>query len=301
MSRVIVAGSISMDITAIVDRYPKVGQQVYGKDLGFFIGGKGANQAIACAKLGVKSLLVGKVGEDKFGDDLEKFIKNQGVEVNLGRTSKTHTGTTLITVEEKGLNTMVVLAGANLLFSPNDLSGLKIEKEDVLLSMLEIPDATVEKFFHEGNKVGARTILTAAPCRPCQKGILESSDVIVMNENEFAFHTGKDNATDAIPENARSMMTRPTQAIIITLGPKGAVCVTKEKEFKVAGRRVKAVDTTGAGDCFVGALAARIAQGRTVEESMEYANAAASISVQRMGAGNSMPTREEVENVLKKI
>ena len=297
--KVIVAGTICMDIAAVVAKHPAVGEQVLSRELGFFMGGKGANQAIAAARLGAKAVLVGRIGKDAFGTDLEGQIKKEGVDVTcLKKTGESRTGTTLIFVEKNGSNTMVCNFAANDLFTPADLSALKIGKGDVCLSMLEIPFETVEAFFEKAREKGALTILTAAPCKPCPPSILELSDVVIANEKEFGYHSKNPNALQDIAKNARKLIKTQRQAIVVTLGANGAVAVTKEKEIIVKGRKVNAVDTTGAGDCFTAAFGVKMSQGSDLKEALEYANAAASISVQRKGAGNSMPTKEEVEKVL---
>ena len=184
-----------MDISANVPRYPGLGELVEGTRLGFFIGGKGANQAIASAKAGVKTRLHSMVGVDSFGEQLKTQIKDYGVDVSNVKTTKTtHTGTTLIFVTDQGINTMIATFAANNYFSPNDLASLKCDKRDVCVSMLEIPTETIQAFFEKAKANGCTTILTAT-CRPCPKQLLDLYDILIMNEKEFDFHSQIPNAS----------------------------------------------------------------------------------------------------------
>lgn len=304
MAKLIIAGSINMDVVATVDRHPAVGETVAGKELHFFPGGKGANQAVAASKLGANTIMVGKLGKDGFADDLATFLRDQGVDLtHVSRTDNASTGTALIALAAAtGQNSIVVVPGANGLLEPSDLEAVKIERGDVLVSQFEIPTSTIKAFFQRGRDMGAINILNPAPARSLDKSLLELVEVLVLNETELAFFI----ENKAIPQTvedvataARRLRLHPDQIIVVTLGAEGAVAVYGERVVPIQGHKVQAVDTTGAGDCFVGALAARLAEADHLDRALQYANAAASICVQRMGAGTSMPTKEDVKLVIR--
>jgi ribokinase len=302
MGRVVVAGSINMDVVATAERHPRVGETVFGKDVLYFPGGKGANQAVAAAKLGATTALIGRLGKDAFGAELRAFLAGQGVDLSWMReTDGAHTGTAIITLADAD-NTIVVVPGANGLVTPEDVSAAPLAKGDVAVSQFEIPLPAICVFFERARAAGAITILNPAPARACDAGLLDLVDVLVLNETELGLlaktelREGDDVA--CFVQAARALQVRREQIICVTLGKRGAVALVDGEAIIVPGRRVTAVDTTGAGDCFVGALAAQLAQGATVRDAIGYANAAASIGVQRMGAAPSMPTAAEVAAAL---
>jgi ribokinase len=295
---VVVAGSINMDLVVTAERHPKVGETVPGGDLHFLPGGKGANQALAAARLGARARLVGKLGRDAFGDRLHAFFVEGGLDLSFTtRTSEAGTGTALIVVAGAD-NSIVVVPGANGLLAPADVEGVPIARGDVLVSQFEIPEATILAFFARGKRSGAKTVLNPAPARRCAPELRALADVLVVNETELAFFLESDIAKRDVISAARGLPPRPEQIVVVTLGAGGAVAVDGEREVIAPGRTVPVVDTTGAGDCFVGALAARLAAGDDLERALHYANAAASLSVQRLGAASSMPTSDEVARQL---
>jgi ribokinase len=297
MGRVFVAGSINMDVVATAERHPRVGETVAGKDILYFPGGKGANQAVAAAKLGASTALIGRLGKDAFGAELRAFLNGQGVDLGLvHETTDAHTGTAIITLADAD-NTIVVIPGANGLVSPKDVAAVPLAKGDIAVSQFEIPLPTIAAFFKRARAAGAMTILNPAPAREFGKDLLALVDVLVLNETELGLlakaelHDGDDVAR--LLEAAQVLQTRHEQIICVTLGKRGVVALANGETIVVPGRAVKAVDTTGAGDCFVGALAAQFAGGATISDALGYANAAASLCVQRMGAAPSMPRAAE--------
>jgi ribokinase len=302
MGRVIVAGGINMDVVAIADRHPVIGETVTGSSVLYFPGGKGANQAVAACKLGVPTTLLGRLGKDAFGRELKAFLANQGIDVSLVReTTEAHTGTAIITLANSD-NTIVVIPGANALVTPDDLAGAALAKGDVAVSQFEIPLPALRAFFQNARARGAKTILNPAPARELDVELLRLVDVLVLNETELGLLSGRTlretDDTASFLEAAQSLRASAEQIVCVTLGKRGAVALADGEPVIVSGRSVKAIDSTGAGDCFVGALAARLASGASIREALLYANAAASISVQRMGAGPSMPTADEVAAAL---
>ncbi|MDD1526311.1 ribokinase [Bradyrhizobium sp. WBOS7] len=302
MGRVFVAGSINMDVVATADRHPKVGETVAGRQVLYFPGGKGANQAVAASRLGAGTTLIGRLGKDSFGAELRTFLGDQGIDLGyVVETAEAHTGTAIITVAEAD-NTIVVVPGANGLVGAEDVEVVPLLKGDVAVSQFEIPLPTIAAFFWRAREAGAVTVLNPAPAQKMPGELLALVDILVLNETELGFlgdsELSDDDEAARIIDVARKLQARQDQTICVTLGKRGVLALAGREEITVPGRAVKAVDTTGAGDCFVGALAAELADDVPLRAALAFANAAASISVQRMGAGPSMPTAAEVKAVL---
>jgi ribokinase len=302
MRRVFVAGSINMDVVATADRHPRIGETVAGKAVLYFPGGKGANQAVAAAKLGAPTTLIGRLGSDAFGDQLNTFLAAQGVDLSFVRqTTEADTGTAIITVADAA-NTIVVIPGANALVSATDVALPALAKGDIAVSQFEIPLPSISAFFQRARAAGATTILNPAPALHFDRELLDLADILILNESELGLLAKtalRDDDDDArFIEAAGSLPTSKGKIICVTLGKRGALALIDGKPLIIPGRAVSAVDTTGAGDCFVGALAARLASGAAIRDALDYANAAASICVQRMGAAPSMPTAQEVDALI---
>src|SRR5258707_4896570 len=303
MGRVFVAGSINMDVVATADRHPRIGETVAGSAVLYFPGGKGANQAVAAAKLGASTILIGQLGEDAFGDQLKAFLAAEAIDLSFVRqTEKAHTGTAIITVANAD-NTIVVIPGANGLVSAADVAGPVLAKGDIAVSQFEIPLPAITAYFKRAGAAGATTILNPAPAIESRRELLDLVDILILNESELGLLAktelhDTDNPARFI-EAARSLQTKG-KTICVTLGKRGVLALVEGKPVIIPGHTVKAVDTTGAGDCLVGSDAANLAGGTSIHEALHYANAAASICVQRMGAAPSMPTAAEVEAVLRR-
>jgi ribokinase len=299
MGRVFVAGSINMDVVATADRHPKIGETVAGHAVLYFPGGKGANQAVAAAKLGAPVTLIGRLGRDAFGDELKTFLGAQGIDLSFVRqTSEAHTGTALITIADAD-NTIVVIPGANALVDASDVAAPALAKGDIAVSQFEIPLPAVSAFFQRARAAGATTILNPAPAIEFAGALLDLVDILILNESELGFLTrtefhGNDDHARFF-EAAGSLPGGKDKTICVTLGKRGVLALIRGRPLIIASRPVTAVDTTGAGDCFVGAVAARLAGGNSIHDALDFANTAASISVQRMGAAPSMPTAAEVD------
>jgi ribokinase len=304
MGRVFVAGSINMDVVATADRHPRIGETVAGRAVLYFPGGKGANQAVSAAKLGAPTTLIGRLGKDAFGDQLKAFLEAQGVDLCFVReTEQAHTGTAIITVADAD-NTIVVVPGANAYVSAADVAAPILTKGDIAVSQFEIPLPTVSAFFERARAVGATTILNPAPAREFGHDLLDLVDILILNETELGLLAKTElRDTDDYPrliEAARSLQIGDGKIICVTLGRRGVLALVNNEPLVIQGESVKAVDTTGAGDCFVGAVAAQLAGGKAIGDALAYGNIAASICVQRMGAAPSMPTTAEVEAVLRR-
>jgi ribokinase len=302
MGRVFVAGSINMDVVATAERHPRVGETVFGKNILYFPGGKGANQAVAASRLGATTALIGRLGNDAFGAELRTFLGSQGIDLSLVReTEGAHTGTAIITLAGAD-NTIVVVPGANALVTPEDVAAVPLAKGDVAVSQFEIPVPAISAFFARARAAGATTMLNPAPAMEFEKELRDLVDVLVLNETELGrlARTALHESDDVVRfvELAKALQVRREQIICVTLGKRGAAALVDAEAIILPGRAVKAIDTTGAGDCFVGALAAQLAQRATIRDALAYANAAASICVQRMGAAPSMPAAAEVATTL---
>ena len=302
MGRVFVAGSINMDVVATADRHPRIGETVAGRQVLYFPGGKGANQAVAASRLGARTTLIGRLGKDSFGAELKTFLGDQGIDLGyVVETAEAHTGTAIITVAEAD-NTIVVVPGANGLVGADDVSVVPMLEGDVAVSQFEIPLPAIAAFFRRAREAGATTLLNPAPAQTMPSELLALVDILVLNETELGFLAGVELSDDdeaaKIIDVARRLQARADQTICVTLGRRGVRALAGRGEIAVPGRAVRAIDTTGAGDCFVGALAAQLADAAPMRAALAFANAAASISVQRMGAGPSMPTAKEVTAVL---
>ena len=302
MGRVFVAGSINMDVVATAERHPRIGETVAGRAVLYFPGGKGANQAVSAAKLGAAVTLVGRLGKDAFGDELKTFLAAQGLDLSLVRqTEKAHTGTAIITIAD-GDNTIVVVPGANGLVSAADVEAPLLAKGDIAVSQFEIPLPAITAFFKRARAAGATTILNPAPAIEFGRELLDLVDILILNETELGLLAEtelRDTDDDQrFIEAARAVQARRDTVICVTLGKRGVLALVDGEPLVIPGRIVSAVDTTGAGDCLVGAVAAQLAGGNAIRDALAYANIAASISVQRMGAAPSMPTAAEVEAVL---
>lgn len=302
MGKVVVAGSINMDVVVTADRHPAIGETVSGREVLYFPGGKGANQAVAAARLGAATVLVGCTGTDAFGHDTRAFLTAHGVDLTYVReAASVSTGTALITVANAD-NTIIVIPGANALVSAADVSAPVLRKGDVAVSQFEIPLPAITAFFTRARGAGAITILNPAPAMPIDRKLLALVHVLILNESELGLLAGvelRDTTPDAQFIDAASTLQidyRPN--ICVTLGKRGLIALIDGDVHSEAGCPVKAIDTTGAGDCFVGAIAARLADGHSLQSAIGYANVAASLCVQRMGAGPAMPTAQDVSAAL---
>jgi len=265
-------------------------------------GGKGANQAVAAAKLGAKTQIVARVGNGMF---IPRFFESYD-HVGLGhefvvRDPETPSGTALIFVDEDGENMIVVAPGANQKLSPADLDAAKpaIEGAKVMILQLEVPLDTVIHAAKMAKSYDTTVILNPAPVRALPPELLENVDIIVANEVEVMILSGaKDVDTSTAATACRPIIESGVDCVITTLGKDGAVIATRDSASKVRGFKVNAIDTTSAGDTFVGALACGLTEGMSLEDATRFANAAAALSATKVGAQQSMPTRSEVDAML---
>jgi ribokinase len=290
-----------MDLVVPLSRLPRSGETVIGDRLQRFPGGKGANQAVAAARLGAEVAMVGRVGTDSFGDELLTNLKKDGVSIEgVEHDPNEPTGAALILVEEGGENMIAVARGAGRMVGEADVSRATkgLRERDVLLLQLEIPMAAVAAAARAGNAAGARVILNAAPAAPLEAGLVSQLEVLVINELEAEAFLGRPAANPVQAEEAaRAAVAMGAQSAVVTLGAAGAVLAQGNSIHRMKAQRVEAVDTTGAGDAFVGALAAALAAGAALVEAAELAGAAGAAAVTKPGAQASLPRPEDLRRL----
>ncbi|MER5939740.1 ribokinase [Streptomyces sp. NPDC001928] len=292
MTDIVVLGSTNMDLVAYVEKAPQRGETVTGREFRTIPGGKGANQAIAAARAGSNVMMIGAVGNDAYGTHLRSTLEHSGVDTDDLRTAEGPSGIAHIVVDDEGGNAIVVIPGANATLdhlSPGDEA--IIAAADTLLLQLEIPLAAVLAGAQAARRHDVRTVLTPAPAQPLPDELLAAIDLLVPNEHEATTLTGR---TD--PREAATALLDQVPEVVVTLGAAGSLYVTRGAEpLAVPAPKVTAVDSTGAGDTFVGALAVALGEGRPMPDALKWAAAAAALSVQREGASVSMPYRPEIE------
>lgn len=250
-------------------------------------------------------MLVGRIGDDTWGAEQREFLLAHGVDVGcLKVADSVGTGVALITVDQAGQNAIVVVPGANGCVSLEDVEHLPFAFGDVALAQLELPARTVERFLIGARAAQATTILNPAPAAAVSAQLLDAADVLVVNETELAHFAGLarlPTGPDAALAGASLLQRRADQTVVVTLGAQGAVALERSRSLRTAGHRVSAVDTTGAGDTFIGTLAAALVEGQALTDALERANAAAAYSVLRPGAAASSPTTAELAAWMRTI
>lgn len=299
MGHIVVVGSIHTDLVVTTPRLPARGETILGGEFHAFPGGKGANQAVAASRLGGTVTMVGRVGADLYGTFQRDSLQAAGVRTDFVATDPdAASGVALITVEAGGNNTIVVATGASGRCAPEDVdrAAAAITDADALLLQLEIPLETVEHAARLARKHDVRVILDPAPARPLPSSLLEAVSILTPNETEAALLVHQDPSRTEDPEALAVQLRRQTRGpVLVTLGANGVVAATGQGVLRVPAERVAAVDATAAGDTFNGALAVALTEGRPLEEAICWAGRAAAISVTRLGAQASIPTRDEVD------
>lgn len=299
---IIVIGSSNTDMVIKAAKFPIPGETILGGEFFMFPGGKGANQAVAAARLGGKVALVAKIGNDIFGQQALQQFKNEGIEVKHVITDADHpSGVALITVDAKGENTIVVAQGSNGALMPEDLiqATPDIENAQIILVQLEIPIPTVVKATALAKRFGKKAILNPAPAASLPSEIFDGLYLITPNESEAEAIAGiRVTDLNEAKQAAEKIREKGVKNVIITLGSAGAYIQTEDGGKHIGTPKVKAVDSTAAGDIFNGALAVALSEGKNLEYAVTFANAAAALSVTRMGAQASAPFRNELTHML---
>jgi len=295
---IVVVGSLNMDIVVEASRPPIVGETLLGQSSHFIPGGKGANQAVAAARLGARTSMIGAVGDDSFGDELRKSLQNNGVDAAAIKTVQgVSTGIASILLAQ-GDNQIIVVPGANAFCSPDDIllhEGL-IAQADIVVVQLEIPLETVEAAAAIAKKHGKTVILNPAPAQALPDSLLRRSDYITPNRSELALLTGLNTDEAKWEEAMKRLLEKGPNRVIVTLGSEGSAYMMQGADLSfVPAYRVAAVDTTGAGDAYNGGLAYALGIGNEVADAIRFATKVSALSVTKLGAQAGMPTLEEVE------
>lgn len=295
MKKIGVVGSINMDMTVKAERIPLKGETVKGEELRYIAGGKGANQAVAMAKLGANVEMFGCVGDDSAGISLVKNLQDVGVETrNIKTIQGMSTGLAMITVGEND-NTIVVVAGTNNCVDTNYINEVKEEilKCEIVLLQHEIPQETIEYVVDLCYENDVKVVLNPGPARPVKKEVLEKVSYLTPNEHETVILFGEE-------QSFEELMRKYPEKLVITQGSRGvSTCLKSGKVVLVPAREVQVVDTTGAGDTLNGAFTVAITEGQEIEEALAFANTAAGLSTQKFGAQAGMPSREEVKKAME--
>jgi ribokinase len=305
---VLVVGSLNMDLVITVDKLPMVGETILGNDISYIPGGKGANQACAIGRLGGNVTMLGCVGKDNFGELQKKQLSSCNVNVSFLKESDTNpTGTAVIYINSKGENTIVVIPGAN-----NECDVLYLKQHDMLfqqcdyiLLQMEIPFEAIIHTLTRAKELGKTVILNPAPAPEPDRlpeEILKLIDHIIPNETELIkLSNEKKIDLETLERGAKTLIAKGARNVIVTMGDRGSLLVNEKETSHYPARKVQAVDTTAAGDCFNGAFVVGLAEGKTESEAIKLANIASSIVVTRKGAQISIPTREETESILREM
>lgn len=305
MTKILVVGSVNMDIVARVPRFPKVGETLQGSRLDLIPGGKGANQAVAASRLSDETAIIGRVGSDSFGSLLANALTAQGV-LPLVEVSQGPSGIALISVDPDGENCIIVIRGANGLVSPQDVAMYDdhFKTADAVLVQFEIPLETAAAAAALGRTHGILTVVDPAPVATDSEipEDIWTTDIFSPNEHEAELLTGQNITTveDAV-KAAKELLHRGPRAVVIKMGSQGAVYVDRESVRHQATISVNAIDTTAAGDAFTAAFAVRFAETRNPETALAWGCAAGTLAVQQIGAQKAMPQRAKVREMTRQL
>ena len=301
---IIVVGSSNTDMIIRLDRIPRPGETILGGEFVTAAGGKGANQAVGAARAGGKVTFIARVGRDMFGDQAVAGFRRDGIDIShIVRDPVAPSGVALIFVAQDGENSIAVAGGANGRLSPADVKKAKraFANATAVVMQLETPLETVQAAAELAAKAGVRVVLNPAPARVLPDKLLKLVSILTPNETEAELLTGtKVSDTRAAARAADKLLAKGVGTVILTLGAAGAFVAGAEVHQLVPGFKVKPLDTTAAGDIFNGALVVALGEGRPLSDAVRFANAAAAISVTRMGAQPSAPTRAEIDRFLKR-
>ena len=301
MKHIVVVGSINMDLVANVEAFPKPGETIHSRGVAFLTGGKGANQAVAAARSGARVRMIGAVGTDSFGQTLIDHLAASGVDTAGVLRKEGHSGLAIITVDRTGENHIVLAGGSNKAFGFGEIEGLiPWDGAFAVLLQNEIDWPANEAVMREAGRRGVPVWFNPAPALKLDGDVPGLIDTCILNETEIGVITGErvSGADDAV-RAAGLLLEAGASQVIVTLGDKGCVRVGRDGgTVHVPALKVRAVDTTAAGDTFIGALAAASCEGKSAEEALRFAAAAAALAVTRPGAQASIPARDEVERML---
>ncbi len=301
-AKILVVGSFMMDLVVRTPRVPENGETIIGTSFNRFPGGKGANQAVAAARLGGAVTMAGKVGSDDFGDEFLSVLASEGINTAyILRDSQAATGVGFITLDHAGNNRIVVVPGANLRYSVQDLAQIEslIKDSDILIMQLEMDMSVIEHAVELAGRYQVPVILNPAPARALNDELLRGVTYLTPNETEAEILTGvKVTSIDRAKEAAEALLEKGVKTVVLTLAEKGALVASNAGATHVSGFSVQPVDTVAAGDAFNGGFAVAISKGKSLVEACRFANAVGAIAVTRPGAIPSLPSAAEVERFL---
>ncbi len=310
---VLIIGSSNIDMNIYSQCLPKKGETVTGGTFKQFMGGKGANQAVASIRSGMSTIFIAKIGKDSFGDQMLTQLQKEGINVeHIIRDDTEASGIAFIMIDENGENMISVAPGANVKLSPQEIEKNEsiVKNATTIIVQMEIPIETIQKIFQIASKGKVTKILNPAPLKPIPHDLFHLIDIIIPNEGEL-FHLHSllnlekliSSEDQQIIQASRDISKLGINSVITTMGSKGSMIYQSNPETitKIPAYKVKAIDTVGAGDCFNGVLASKLAQGETLVNAVKYATAAASIAVTRKGAQESMPVAMEIQDRFTKI
>jgi ribokinase len=301
--RISVVGSCNIDLIVRTPRMPRLGETLTGSDFQTCHGGKGANQAVMAARLGASVAMVGKVGNDLHGQQMCDNFRACGIDTQHVLTDAVlPSGVAVILVDDAAHNCIVVVPGANGALTPDDVrqASATIVASSVLLCQLEVPLETTTEALRIARAAGVRTLLNPTPARSLPPEVFDLADIVVLNETELELFSGTSVSGTAVEPIVRNVFGGRPVLVVVTRGEQGAVVLDDHTVTTIPAFAVKAVDTTGAGDAFVGSLAVFLAEGGTFAEAVRRASAAAALSVTRPGTQPSFPTRAEVESFVQR-
>lgn len=302
--RIVVVGSLNMDLVITVARRPAPGETLLGESFGMFIGGKGFNQAVAAARMGANVHMVGRLGRDDFGQQLLRALADEGIDSGAVTHDDAHgTGVAVPIIDAQGDNSIIVVPGANMQLSPADIERATdvIAEADAVLLQLEVPLAAVTRAAELAHAAGVRVLLNPAPARPLPDDLLRLVDILLPNESETQILTGVHVADDQSVERAAdALLGRGVGVVVLTLGARGALFADGAQRVRIPGYVVPVVDTTAAGDAFCGVLAVQLALGQPLEQAVRWANAAGALTTTVLGAEPAIPRRAAVEALVKR-
>lgn len=296
-----VVGSYNVGLTMNVPRFPVGGETIIGQEFAEGPGGKGSNQAIAAARLGAESSFIGKLGLDQYGDHAVELWESEGIDAtHVSRTAETHTGVAFIIVNEDGENEIIVAPGANNALTPEEIrvAGDIIEDSDCLLTQLEIPDGPLTTAAEVASDTDTPVILNPAPARELPPSLLEDVTYLTPNESEALTLTGRDPDADIDHKRlARDLMNLGVETVVMTQGEAGALVINEKELISVSAPSVPIADTTGAGDAFNGAFAVALAEGKSLDNAVQFACQAGALEVTEKEVIPGLPNRNSVEGM----
>ena len=305
MNKVTVVGSFMYDLVATAPRRPKTGETLIGDSFGMFLGGKGANQAIAASRTGASVTMVGRLGNDLFGDQfLEKFSE-EGIKTDFViQDTENGTGVGMPLIDASGDNSIVIIPQANMALTVENIDKAEsvIADSDVLVLQCEVPMEANKRAAEIANKNDTLVILNPAPARKIPDTLLSLVDIITPNESEAEILTDMPTETNSqAMEAAHHLLSKGVETVILTLGSRGSLLLTEKMEKRIPAYSVDVIDTTAAGDAFCGALAVILSNGSIIEEAIKIANAAGALAVTKLGAEPSLPTKKDIDQLINRF